>query len=1085
MTTTARPDRGTAGAAAVPRPGRPAQYLLSRAAGPARPIVASPEQRAVIGHRQGRLRVLAGPGTGKTEMIVQAVAERIGDGTDPSEILVLTYSRRAARELSARISTRLRATTVEPMVRTLHSFAYAVVRAAATAADDPPPRLLDAGETDLMVRDMLAGHADDGGERWPEHLRPALRVPAFAAELREFLLRTAERRIDPARIAALGRRRRRPEWVAAAAFITEDRDIGDLRQGTGRLGAALDQAELTAAAVDRLADPAVLATYQQRIRRIFVDEYQDVDPAQAQLVDLLASGADEFVVVGDPDQSVYAFRGAATGALDRVIVDETVPHGPSYRLPSALRAATRRVAERLPGQAAHRALRPADLAAPATLHVRVLGSADREATFVADQLRRAHLQRQVPWSAMAILLRSPSGSAEPLRRACVRAGVPVTEVSGAPPAANPLTQALLTTLRAGVEPDSLTGEVALALLASPLGGMDPLALRRLRRAVRADQGPARVPDDAAEPGGSGSSGDLLAAMLLDRREVPGGLPADLDRPLRRVRSLVATATAGATERAAETVLWRVWEQSGLAAPLVAASDRQGRQAVAADDMLDAAVELFRRAADLADQLPGAGVRGLLDLVAGEQIGRPSGRAEGPAETVAILSAHAAKGLEWDVVAVAGVQQDRWPDLRPRASLLDLAGLLDADAGHPSGLPAAGRLADERRLFYVAATRARRLLLVTAVQDEEHAPSRFLAEIAGTEAVPTGWPVDASGSPHRALNLPALVAELRRTVTAPGGGAGEGERARAAATALARLAEAGVPGAAPDQWYGLLPSSTAAPLVADGAEVVLSPSQIEALLACPLRAVLQRSGARTAPGQPQLLGIAVHAIAQGIAAGAGVEELDAAAEEFLAAQESLPTWEVERLRRMLTAMRGALRRWVSQSAIDRTFVGAEVPMDTPLPVSAPSATAGPTEHPVRLVGRVDWLSRDEQGRIIVTDFKSGATPPTRAEVAEHAQLAVYQLAAALGAFDSGAGGDGVSAHARVGGAELVYLRTGKPKVLGQPPQSPPDRARWLGRLADAARSAAGSTLTARESEQCDRCPVRTSCPLQPEGRQVTR
>jgi superfamily I DNA/RNA helicase len=98
-----------------------ARYRLLRADSTPRPIEASPEQRAVIDHGRGRLRVLAGPGTGKTEMIVQAVAERIARGVDPSAILVLTYSRRAARDLSERISIRLHATTVEPMVRTLHS----------------------------------------------------------------------------------------------------------------------------------------------------------------------------------------------------------------------------------------------------------------------------------------------------------------------------------------------------------------------------------------------------------------------------------------------------------------------------------------------------------------------------------------------------------------------------------------------------------------------------------------------------------------------------------------------------------------------------------------------------------------------------------------------------------------------------------------------------------------------------------------------------------------------------------------------------------------------------------------------------
>ena len=97
--------------------------------------------------------------------------------------------------------------------------------------------------------------------------------------------------------------------------------MSDLRQGSSGLGAALDQAELTRAALGLLSDDQVLAAEQKRVRRIFVDEYQDVDPSQARLIELLASGADELVVFGDPDQSIYAFRGSDPGALRDIEVD--------------------------------------------------------------------------------------------------------------------------------------------------------------------------------------------------------------------------------------------------------------------------------------------------------------------------------------------------------------------------------------------------------------------------------------------------------------------------------------------------------------------------------------------------------------------------------------------------------------------------------------------------------------------------------------------------------------------------------------------------------------------------------------------
>ena len=125
----------------------------------------------------------------------------------------------------------------------------------------------------------------------PSPLRPALGSPTFAAELRDLLLRTAERGIAPGRLAELGRRRRRPEWQAVARFAREYQDVADLRQGTVGLGPALDQAELTRAALALLTDDQVLADEQGRLRRLFVDEYQDVDPAQVRLIERLSSGA--------------------------------------------------------------------------------------------------------------------------------------------------------------------------------------------------------------------------------------------------------------------------------------------------------------------------------------------------------------------------------------------------------------------------------------------------------------------------------------------------------------------------------------------------------------------------------------------------------------------------------------------------------------------------------------------------------------------------------------------------------------------------------------------------------------------------
>src|ERR1700758_978398 len=171
-------------------------YRLVRQPVPASavPPALARDQQRVVSHAGAPLLVLAGPGTGKTTAIVEAVVHRIsGRGIDPARVLVLTFSRKAAEELRERIPVRLGRTTRQPLALTFHSYAYALVRREFVLAGDEPPTLLSGPEQLLEVRRLLRGEAEDGGARWPERLRPALGTRGFAAELRDFLLRGAER----------------------------------------------------------------------------------------------------------------------------------------------------------------------------------------------------------------------------------------------------------------------------------------------------------------------------------------------------------------------------------------------------------------------------------------------------------------------------------------------------------------------------------------------------------------------------------------------------------------------------------------------------------------------------------------------------------------------------------------------------------------------------------------------------------------------------------------------------------------------------------------------------------------------------
>ncbi|SCE13209.1 UvrD/REP helicase N-terminal domain-containing protein, partial [Streptomyces sp. DvalAA-14] len=309
----------------VTNPGVGGYRLVRAAVAPAAPPVLDAAQRAVVEHRGGPLLVLGGPGTGKTSTLVEAVAARVRAGTAPERILVLTFHRKAALALRDRIAARLGAhdpagpggpLPAAPQTATFHSFCYGLLRAHQPAERYAEPvRLLSGPEQDLLVRELLAGQitlARDGRAhvRWPDELRAALTTRGFADEVRAVLARSRELGLAPETLRAAARRIGRPDWGAAADFLAEYLDVTDL-QGV------IDYSELVQRAVRLVRRPEVHAELSGRYDAVYVDEYQDTDVAQVRLLRALAGGGRTLVAFGDPDQSVYAFRGAdVNGILD-------------------------------------------------------------------------------------------------------------------------------------------------------------------------------------------------------------------------------------------------------------------------------------------------------------------------------------------------------------------------------------------------------------------------------------------------------------------------------------------------------------------------------------------------------------------------------------------------------------------------------------------------------------------------------------------------------------------------------------------------------------------------------------------------
>jgi superfamily I DNA/RNA helicase/RecB family exonuclease len=1035
------------------------------------------QQQAVVAHAAGPLLVLAGPGTGKTTTLVEAVVARVEQGTPPEAVLVLTFSRKAADELRGRIAARLGRTVAEPSAHTFHGFCYAVLRRYASGPDQRPPRLLSGAERELRVRELLDGNSrGEGLTRWPAELAPALRLRGFAREVADLLDRSRERGIDGPALSRLGAEHRRPAWQAAGVFLDEYLDVLAIRE-------EIDYAGLIGSAIAALDGPA--AELCERFPAVYVDEYQDTDPSQEQLLRRLAGDGRLLVAVGDPDQSIYGFRGAdVRGILDfpdrfRRIDGAPAPVlalGTCRRSGEDLLEVSRAIATRIPlGQlsrraADHRALIPAGPKGVAGPEIRLYSTVTAEVAAIADLLRRAHLEDGMPWSSMAVLVRSGTRSIAVMRRALVTAGVPVSVAAdeiplSRDPAVAPLLAALRyvaarTSKREAAQSAELSIEEARMLLLSPLGGASPAQLRalgrRLRAQVRAGGDPQPAPssmlirDAVAHPAEVVTFEDWVAAPV---RRLAGLLTAAID-----------VAVAGG---APDEVLWALWDGSGWARRLTARARGTGTAGRAADRDLDAVLALFEAAGRLEDRQPRAQVGGLLEELAAQEIpAAPFEERTGTLGTVRLLTAHRSKGLEWDLVVVADVQDGVWPDLRRRGSLLE-ADSLDIDGPRPA--PSAGALlTEERRLFYVALTRARARLVVTAVSgvdDLADRPSRFLAE--------TGLTVPERARGHTdVLSAASLVARLRRTVQDPAADAtSRGE----AAARLAELADAtddhGVPllpAADPQHWWGTAAESTGPqPVRPADAPVALSGSAVASFATCPRAWFLDREAkARETTTSSQGFGSVVHALAEAVALETLPAELDTLVERLDSVWPSLPfdaPWQRVREREAAIEVLDRFLRWQRQNP--RRLAAAEQAFEVPL------------GDDIVLRGRADRLELDDAGRLVVVDLKTGKYPPANAALAHEPQLGVYQLAVREAGFGA--------ANRSPGGAELLQLRksvSGLPRTQPQPALADGDG--WADELVQGVAAAIrAEAFPARPNERCDRCSFRTSCPAREAGRQV--
>jgi DNA helicase II / ATP-dependent DNA helicase PcrA len=1012
------------------------------------------EQAAVIAAPPGPLVVIAGAGAGKTETMAARVVWLVANGyARPGEVLGLTFTRKAAGQLLRRVRTRLARLAGAGLVpgggdvaddpatvSTYHAFAGSLLREDGLLLPvEPDTRLLSETELWQLAFRVVCDH--------PRHLdtdkTPAAvtaMVLRLAGQLAEHLVDTEQLRDTHVELERLvhtlpagpyQRDRGPSQWLLRMLGTQTERSelvpLIDALHARMRAEKVMDFGMQMASAARLAANfPEVGERLRTRYRVVLLDEYQDTGHAQrVALSSLFGGGVDDdlaLTAVGDPIQSIYGWRGASATNLPRFTTDFPRPDGtpaPTLELrtswrnpPRALYLANEVSAEARRRSVAVRALRPRPGAESGTIRCALLSDVAAERDWVADHLARIYHDAPGAAPTAAVLVRR-NADAAPMAEALTARGVPVEVVGLAGLLAVPEVADVVAMLRLVADPTA--GAAAMRVLTGPrwrLGGRDVSAL--WRRAVELDGAGRPVHSSTTEQIVAQAAPDADTACLADAICDPGLAAAYSPIGYARIVALgrELTALRAHLTHPLPDLVAEVRRVLGVDTEVRAA--RPVSAGWTGTEHLDAFTDVV---ADVAAR-PGATVPGLLAFLdAAEQVenGLSPGEVAVAHDRVQILTVHAAKGLEWQVVAVPHLSGRVFPSTASTRTWLtdagDLPPLLRGDRATVSehGVPVLDttdvndrkklsdkisdhkrrleqrRIDEERRLLYVAITRAEDTLLLSghhwgAAETKPRGPSEFLCELkdiiehSAVVGDPCGvveqWaPAPADGVPNP-LRDKAIEAVWPAD---PAGSHRDDVNAGAALVAQAMSGElagevADIDGWAADVDALLAERDRGAERPAPPLPAQLSVSTLVELGRDP-EAVAQRLRRRlpTRPDPHALLGTAFHDWVQRFFHAERLFDLD-----DLPGAVDRDERDGEELAELQAAF--AVSPWAARTPID-----VEVPFDM--------AIGG------RVVrGRIDAVFADEDGGATVVDWKTGE-PPDTPEAKRHAavQLAVYRLA----------------------------------------------------------------------------------------------
>jgi DNA helicase-2/ATP-dependent DNA helicase PcrA len=701
-------------------------------------------QRAAVLHGSGPLLIIAGAGTGKTTVLTRRIAHLISSKrARPEEILALTFTEKAAVEMAERVDQLIPYGYAETWIGTFHAFGDRILREGALEAGlNPEFRVLTRPEQIIFLRERLF--------RLPlKRFRPLGDPTQHLAALLDLVSRAKDEDVSPEAYHAWA------EEKAHSASSPQEQDAAERHlelslfysayQGLLREAGVVDFGDQIHETLLRLRErPALLARQREKYRYILVDEFQDTNHAQLQMIRLLAGeGSPNITVVGDDDQAIYRWRGAAAanllafrelypGTAEVILIENH--RSTQVILDSAARLISYNNPYRLEVVAGiDKRLRSERLSGPAVRHSHfdtISAEADGVALMVGERLREGFRPRD-----FGILVRS-NGDADPFLRALSMKGIPSRFSGSRGLYSREEVRLLVCFLRVLANP---ADSVSLFYLAtSEVYSLPEVELLRLNHYATRRNRPLlevlrSLPTSEDLVGISGEARGLAERLLLDLERAAKDVPR---------------------KRTGE-VLYAFLQGSGLLARLSA------HPTADAEDKVKNIAKFFetvRAYGDIADHDRVPSFVAHLDLLREAGDDPAVAEADPDEDAVHVLTVHKAKGLEFPVVILVGLAESRFP-LRRKAEVLELPKELEKEA-FVGGDP---HLQEERRLFYVAMTRAKEELLLTSAADYGTARTRKVSRFV-VEALDLPSP---SPVPRKSQALEALSRHQPQAEPLPG------------------------------------------------------------------------------------------------------------------------------------------------------------------------------------------------------------------------------------------------------------------------------------------------------------------------------